>query len=143
MTTTHVKKSKAWNVVLWVIQVLVAGMFLPIGLMKAATPLAELSKTLPLAEEMPVLTRFIGISELAGGLGLLLPALLRIRPQLTVLAAIGLTIVMVLAVLFHIWRGEFSALGPGAVLGILSALIAWGRINKAPITPRTHAIRNA
>ena len=137
MTTKHIKKSKTWHVALWIVQVLVAGMFLAVGLMKTLTPLSELSKTMPLASEMPGLLRFIGISEIAGGLGLLLPAALRIRPQLTVLAAAALTLVMVLAVLYHVSRGEFSAIGPGAVLGILSALIAWGRSYKAPITARS------
>lgn len=136
MTTKHVRKSKTWHVGLWVVQVLIAGMFLAVGLMKTLTPIEALSKTIPLAGDMPVLTRFIGISEFAGGLGLLLPAALRIRPQLTVTAAALLTIVMVLAVLYHIVRGEYAAIGTGMVLGIFTALIAWGRVYKAPITAK-------
>lgn len=136
MTTKHVKRSKTWHVALWILQVLVGGMFLAVGLMKTLTPLAELAKAMPLASEMPGLLRFIGISEVAGGLGLLLPAALRIRPRLTIFAAGALTVVMVLAVIYHLSRGEFSAIGTGMVLGILAALIAWGRLYKAPIAPR-------
>jgi len=106
MTTKHVKRPKTWHVILWVAQVLLAGMFLMAGFMKAAIPIAELSRIIPMASEMPGLTRFIGVSEIAGGLGLLLPAALRILPQLTVLAAAELAVVMVLAIGFHLARGE-------------------------------------
>lgn len=137
MTTKHLKQSTPWHVGLWIAQVLLAGLFLAIGLMKAATPIAELSKTVPLAGEMPALVRFIGISEIAGGLGVLLPAALRIWPRLTVIAASALALVMVLALLYHLLRGEFSAIGVNIVLGGLGVLIAWGRVNRAPITART------
>jgi hypothetical protein len=136
MTTTHVKKLKAWHVCLWIAQILLAGMFLMVGFMKTVTPIAELSRMVPMAADMPVLIRFIGISELAGGLGLLLPAALRIWPHLTALAAAALAVVMVLAMIFHIARGESSAIGTNIVLGILAAFIAWGRLQKAPIAGR-------
>jgi len=142
MTTKHVKKSKTWNVILWIAQVLVAGMFLMVGLMKTFTPLQELSKIMPMAAEMPLLTRFIGLSELAGGLGLLLPAALRIRPQLTVLAAAALGFVMVLALIYHLVRGEFSAIGTNIVLGVVAVFIAWGRYTKAPIASRSEQVHS-
>jgi len=56
------------------------------------------------------LVRFIGVSELAGALGLILPAATRIRPGLTPLAALGLSTIMALAMLFHLVRGEPQAL---------------------------------
>lgn len=136
MTTKHVKKSKTWNVALWILQVLVGGMFLAVGLMKTFTPIEELAKTVPLAGDLPALIRFIGISELLGAIGLLLPGILRIRPRLTILAASGLAIVMVLAFLYHLVRSEFSAIGTVVVLGALATLIAWGRLHKAPIHSR-------
>ena len=83
----------------------------------------------------PALVRFIGASELAGALGLVLPSATRIRPLLTPLAAMGLVIVMLLAALFHISRGEWLALPINAVLGGLAAFVAWGRLRKAPIFP--------
>ena len=86
-----------------------------------------------MAGEMPLLIRFIGVSELAAGLGLLLPAALRVAPRLTVAAAAGLALVMVLAVGFHMGRGEYSAIGTNVVLGGLAGVVAWGRVQKAPI----------
>jgi putative oxidoreductase len=73
------------------------------------------------------LLRFIGVAELAGGLGLILPAATRIRPMLTPLAALGLATIMTLAFVFHIQRGEWDALPVNAVLGALAAFVAWGR----------------
>ena len=135
-TTVNAKRSNVWNVILWVAQVIVAGMFLMAGLMKVSTPLDELSKMMPLAKDAPVLIRFIGLSELAGGLGLLLPAALRIKPWLTRWAAIALVVVMVLALIYHISRGEISSIGINIVLGVLAGFIAWGRAGKAPISAK-------
>jgi putative oxidoreductase len=90
----------------------------------------------PLAVTSPGLIRFIGVSELLGGLGLILPAASRIRPGLTPLAALGLTIIMVLALGYHVSRGEMSALPIVGALGGLTAFVAWGRAKKAPIAPR-------
>lgn len=130
MTTKLVTRSKAWHISLWTLQILLAGMFLMVGYMKTFTPVDELSKTVAIAGELPALIRFIGISELAAGLGLLLPAALRIRPQLTVWAAAGLALVMALALLFHLMRAEYSAIGTNIVLGALAGLVAWGRLYK-------------
>jgi putative oxidoreductase len=136
MTTKIGKKPKVWNASLWVAQILLAGMFLMVGIMKTFTPIEELSKLVPLAAEMPAFVRFIGVSELAGAIGLILPAALRIQPQLTTLAAGALAVVMVLAMIFHISKGEYSAIGTNIVLGILASFIVFGRVNKAPITAR-------
>lgn len=136
MTTKTSKKSKAWNVSLWVAQVILAGMFLMVGIMKTFTPMAELSKMVPLAGQMPALARFIGVSELAGAIGLILPAALRFRPQLTTLAAGALAFVMVLAMLFHVLRGEYAAIGTNIALAILAVFIVFGRLYKAPISAR-------
>ncbi len=81
------------------------------------------------------LVRFIGVSELLGGFALILPAALRIKPELTGWAAIGLAAVMLFATIFHISRGEFSAIGMNIILGIIAVFIAWGRFKKAPIHP--------
>src|SRR6266480_4551385 len=95
--------SKALNVGLWVAQVLLALAFGMAGTMKLLTPLVELGQKMAWVAAVPEpLVRFIGASELAGALGLLVPALTRIRPRLTALAGAGLTAVMVLALLFHL-----------------------------------------
>ena len=75
-------------------------------------------------------------AELLGGIGLVLPAATRIMPKLTPLAALGLLTVMLLAMLTHVTRGEFSALGANVMLGGLAAFVAWGRLAKSPIAPR-------
>lgn len=129
--------SKGFHIALWVLQVLLAFAFIGAGFMKAMTPMAELVTKLPWTAVVPeALTRFIGFSELLGGIGLVLPAATRIMPRLTTLAAALLVVVMVLALGFHVMRGEMSMLAPSAVLGVLSAVVAWGRQFKAPIAPR-------
>lgn len=143
MTTTNSRRSKGWNISLWVAQILLAGMFLMVGIMKTFTPIDELSKMVPVAAELPALVRFIGVSELLGAIGLILPAALKFRPQLTTLAAGALAFVMVLAIIYHISKGEYAAIGTNIVLGILAAFVVFGRLNKAPINARlsnTHVI---
>ena len=135
--TTQQAPSKALQIILWIAQVLLAAMFLMAGISKTFQPIDQLSQMLPWASQVPVgLVRFIGVSELLGGLGLVLPALLRIQPRLTVLAAIGLAAVMVFAALFHATRGEFSAIGMNLILAAIALFIAWGRTKKAPIQPK-------
>jgi hypothetical protein len=69
----------------------------------------------------------IGAAELLGAIGLILPALLDIAPVLVPLAATGLALTMIGAVVVHIRRGETQAIAPSAVLFVLSAIVAWGR----------------
>ncbi len=133
---TEPSRSRALHVALWVAQVALGAMFAMAGAWKATAPLAELAHKLPWVASTPGLVRFIGASELAGGLGLILPAATRIRPGLTPLAAIGLVTVMVLAAGFHLLRGELGALPVNVVLGGVAAFIAWGRLGRAAIAPR-------
>ncbi|MFK8054824.1 MAG: DoxX family protein [Saprospiraceae bacterium] len=129
--------SKGLHIGLWVLQVLLGLMFIMAGAMKASMPIEALAESLPWVTETPAaLVKFIGISELLGGLGLILPSALRIKPNLTVLAAIGLAIVMVLAAGFHASRGEFPAIGMNVVMLALFAFVAWGRSKKAVIQPK-------
>ncbi len=78
---------------------------------------------------------FIGIAEFLGGIGLILPALTGVKPKLTPLAAIGLTLVMILAAGFHIARGEYGFVLLNVILAAVSALIAYGRLVVRPIAP--------
>lgn len=128
---------KGLHLGLWVVQVLIGLAFLMAGLGKSTQPIAELGKNMPWALAVPeALVRFIGVSELLGGLGLILPSATRIQPKLTGFAAVGLVIVMVLAAGFHATRGEYPGIGVNVVLGGLAAFVAWGRLVKAPIAPR-------
>lgn len=127
---------KGLRIGLWVVQLGLAAMFGMAGVMKSTTPIDELAKQMPWVAELPGLVRFIGISEIAGALGLVLPAATRIKPGLTPLAALGLMVIMVLAAIFHISRGEYSAIVTNAILGGLAAFVWWGRRSAAPIAPR-------
>lgn len=128
--------SKGLHIGLWVVQALLAVAFGMAGLMKSFAPVEELAANMPwVARSSEALVRFIGVSELAGALGLILPALLRIKPVLTPAAAAALVVVMILAGGTHVMNSE-----PGVVinivLGALAAFVAWGRFAKAPISPR-------
>ena len=129
---------KAWNISLWVVQVLLAAMFGMAGFMKMTLPIADLAEKMVWPGVLPAeLVRFIGLSEFAAAVGLILPAATRIKPVLTPLAAVGLVVVMVLAAIFHASRGEFGALPINFLYGAVAAFVAWGRFRKAPIPPRS------
>ena len=129
--------NRALGVALWIAQVSLAVLFGMAGLMKSTLPIAELARNLPWASETPaLLVRFIGVSELAGAFGLLLPSLTRVAPFLTPLAGAGLATVMALATVFHAFRGELSALGLPLLLGVLAGFVAWGRFGPARIAAR-------
>lgn len=128
---------KGLHLSLWVAQVVLALAFAMAGFPKVAKSLADVSQSVPFAATLPgLLVRFIGVSELAGAVGLILPALTRIKPVLTAWAGAGLTTVMVLASLFHLSRGEVDKLPVTVVLGGIAAFIAWGRFGKARIPSR-------
>jgi putative oxidoreductase len=129
--------SKGWNVALWIVQVLLAAAFGMAGIMKTTAPIAELAQKMVWPGAVPApLVRFIGASEFAAALGFILPAATRIRPRLTPLAGTGIVVIMLLASIFHVTRGEFQALPFNLVLGALAAFVAWGRFRKAPIAAR-------
>ncbi len=116
------------NTVLWVMQGLLSLSCVFSGLSKAFGPLASVKRFFPWASHVPVaLVRFIGACELAGGIGLVLPAALGIFPWLTVTAAAGLVLLMFCAALFHVGRREFLSIGPTIVLLMLAMLIMIGR----------------
>ncbi len=126
------------NIALWIVQALLALAFLGAGGMKLVTPVDDLiAQGMTWIEQGPSgLVRFIGLSEVLGALGLVLPSALRIQPRLTPIAASLLVVVMVLAVGTHVATGDAAHAPPALILGLLSAFVAWGRFAKAPITPR-------
>jgi uncharacterized membrane protein len=137
------RPSRALRTTLWVVQLLLAAVFLLVGYTHAAAPIEVAIQRAPWVASLPVaLVRFIGVAELAGAIGLLLPAATRIRPMLTPLAAVGLATMMVLAVPFHQLRGEGSAVVINVVLGSLAAFVALGRARWAPIADRSAATRS-
>jgi putative oxidoreductase len=128
-----------WSIGLWVAQVLLAALYLMAGWMKLSQPMAGLAAMgMGYATEMPELfVRFVGLMEVLGAIGLIAPAASRILPILTPLAALGLSVVQVAAIILHAVRGETAMTLPmNLVLLALSLFVLWGRIRKAPIAAR-------
>jgi uncharacterized membrane protein len=116
------------NTVLWILQGVLAAAFLMAGVLKLTQPKDKLAPKLPWVEDFSTGTvRLIGLAELLGALGLILPAATGIAPLLTPLAAAALAVVMVLASIVHARRKEPSGIAFNAVLFVLAAIIAWGR----------------
>ena len=125
------------KVALWIAQVLLALAFIAAGAMKLTQPLATLAASMPWTADVPgVLVRLIGLAEVLGALGLVVPAATRILPRLMPLAAAALAVVMALASVFHLVRGEATMLPATLVLVVLLAFVAWGRATRAPVAPR-------
>jgi hypothetical protein len=123
---------------LWTIQVLLAALFVFAGGMKLVMPIEEMTKEIA----MPgAFLRFIGVVELLGGLGLILPGLLRIRPGLTPLAAAGLVVIMVGATVLTLKTGSVAMALMPLVVGLLAAFVAWGRWRIAPHRGSTPALQ--
>ncbi len=114
---------------LWIIQVLLALLFLFAGGMKLVMPIEEMTKQIALPGSF---LRFIGVAELLGGLGLVLPGLLRVRPGLTPLAAAGLVIIMIGATALTLVVGLVASALIPLVVGLLAAFVAYGRWRLAP-----------
>jgi DoxX-like family len=127
-----------WRIGLWTAQALLFLGFGSAALMKLFTPIPQLAAMIPWAgDHSEIFVRVIGLVDLAGALGIVLPALTRIKPGLTVLAALGCATLQVFAIVFHISRGEAMVTPFNLVLLALSLFVLWGRNSKAPITPRS------
>jgi hypothetical protein len=118
------------NVALWIVQGLLAALFLFAGGMKLVLPLEELKGPV----ELPgAFLRFIGVAEVLGALGLVLPGLLRIRPGLTPLAAAGLVIIMIGATGIGLMTGDIGMTLIPLAVALLAAFVAYGRWRLSPL----------
>lgn len=139
MTMHHPRSGM--NITLWTAQVL-SGIFWSVtgfGKMFCFNQ-AVWNQTLPRVPWFSVVPQglfvFIGVCEFLGGVGLILPAMTGVKPKLTPFAAIGLTLVMILAAGFHIARGEYASFLPlNLALAGVSAFIAYGRLFVKPLPP--------
>ena len=136
MSGTSVKSR--WNIALWVGQILLAGVYAMAGYMKVSQPIdALVASGMTYAGDYPeLLTRFVGIMEILGAIGIILPAATRILPSLTPLAAVGFSVIQVLAFGLHTTRGEYGVLPVNIALLAISLFVLWGRLRKVPITAR-------
>ena len=124
MPHTSSQRQRRISVALWIVQGLVAPLFLFAGGMKLVMPIAALTAQAPLPG---LFIRFIGVLEVVGALGLVLPALLRLRPSLTPLAAAGLVIVMAGAVGATLTTGPAAPALVPVVVGVFLVFVAYGR----------------
>jgi hypothetical protein len=114
---------------LWIVQVLLALLFLFAGGMKLVLPIEEMTKQIAMPGSF---LRFIGVAEVLGALGLIFPGLLHIRPGLTPLAASGLVIIMIGATALSLVIGPVATALIPLVVGCFAAFVAYGRWRLAP-----------
>ena len=122
------------NILLWVLQVLLALAFLAHGWLMLSPPaeIAEqMNASLPRWFQL-----FLGVAEVLAAVGLTLPGLTRIQPWLVPSAAAGIMIVMICATVFHLTRGEVSSAATTVVLLAMATFVAYMRWRVAPIQPR-------
>lgn len=113
------------DIALWIVSGLLAAMYLMAGFLKATKPKEELQPRMPWAEDFsPSGLRFIGVVEVLGAIGLVLPWLTGIAPVLTPLAALGLAIVQAGAIAVHLRRKETQVIGVNLLLLLLAAFVA-------------------
>jgi uncharacterized membrane protein YphA (DoxX/SURF4 family) len=116
------------DIALWIVQGLLAVMFLMAGGMKAMRPKEELAERMPFVNDVSSgVVKTIGILEVLGAIGLVLPWATGILPWLTPVAAIGLVLTMIGAAITHFRRGEYPNIGSNVVLLLLAAFVAYGR----------------
>ena len=122
------------NIILWILQVLLAAAFVAHGWLFLAPPPAiaeQMNASLPRWFQL-----FLGVAEVLAGVGLILPGLTRIMPWLVTWAAGGIMIVMVSATAFHLMRGEMSSAAITLVLTALAGFVAYARQRVLPIPVR-------
>lgn len=118
------------NILLWTSQVFVAAVLLFSAYIKIFQPEGFI---IPWIEDNPGFGMFMGMVDIAGGVGILFPALFKVRPKLSTYAAIGVILLMFSAIIFHLIRGEGNSIGINIILLLLSVFIAFGRQKKVPI----------
>jgi hypothetical protein len=124
-TVTARERRYASGTSLWIAQGLLATIFLFAGGMKLALPASALTAQLP----FPMLfLKFIGVCEVLGAAGMILPGLLRIRPGLTPLAGVGLVIIMIGATAVTLTSGQIPEAVVPFLVGIVAAYVAYGRL---------------
>ncbi len=123
------------NIALWILQILLAVVFVMAGAMKLMQSKEQIAEKMAWANDFaPGQIKLIGLVELLGALGLVLPGLTGILPILTPLAAAGLALTMVGAAVVHLRRGEGPMAVPSIVLLLLSLFVAYGRFVLVPLS---------
>lgn len=118
---------------LWVLQWILGIYFIAVGILHFVVPAGLPDLMSWMYDLSDSLHAIVGVAEILGGLGLILPGLTGIRPDLTVPAALGLVVVMVAAAFWHVGREEFTNIGTNVLNGAILAYIAYGRWRLAPL----------
>lgn len=123
--------SKTIYIIRWIAQVILAVVLIWAAAMKLFQPVEKLAAMWPWTGQVPVaLVKFTGLVDLAGALGLVLPSLLRTQSKLTYIAAMGIILLMIIAGVFHIVRGEASQTGVNIFIAIVAAFIVYSYTRK-------------
>ena len=125
------------NVVLWILQVLLAAAFFAHGLLFLNPPpeiAAQMDASLPRWFSL-----FLGVAEVAAAIGLILPGITRVMPWLVSWSAIGIVIVMISATIWHLLRNEISSAGITLLLLLMATFVAYMRLRVLPIRARDAA----
>src|SRR6266852_1803899 len=123
------------NIALWIVQILLALAFAMAGIMKVTQPIDRLETRMGWVKDVgPRGVRLIGSLEILGAIGLILPAVTGILPWLTPVSATCLALTMIVAMITHGRRGEYSQIGINLVLLLLTLFVAYGRFVIIPIS---------
>jgi putative oxidoreductase len=120
------------NIALWSVQILLGLVFLYAGIMKLFLYEKAKSSMLWMEQSSRSFVLFVGIVDLLGGLGLVLPGAFGIAPILTVVSAIGVALIMVFAIVLHASRKEYQVIAPNVVFLLMALFVAYGRYLSNP-----------
>ena len=116
------------NIALWFVQGLLGAMFTFAGITKLFSPKEKLAPKMPWVNDYSLgMVRFVGFSELLIGVGLIAPWATQILPVLTPIAAVSLIVIMILAAIYHLRKGEYPGVAINTVIALLAAFVAYGR----------------
>jgi len=125
------------NIVLWILQILLGLYFIVVGVMHFIVPPGLPAQMAWMYELTPALHWISGLAEILGGFGLILPGIFKIQTRLTWMAAWGLALVMALATVYHLTRGETQNIFVNLLLLALLVFVAYGRQRLRPLADRS------
>ena len=125
------------NIILWILQILFGLYFIVLGVLHFIVPAGLPAAMAWMYDLQPVLHWVSGTAEILGGIGLILPGIFRIQTRLTWMAAWGLVLVMIGAMVFHLSRGETQNMIQNVILAVILAFIAYGRMRLRPLSDRS------
>ena len=139
MSTPTPRRRSGVHYMLWVLQWLLGVALVGAGVFKLSLPFDRAVEVFPWAADVPGLFVVTSVLDVLGGVGVVVPSLIRVVPRTTVVAAAGVVLLMLSSVVFYLLRGETSEIAPNVTLAVVAAVIVWGRWRVAPITAQLPA----